>query len=344
MLVKSCKGHRYSIGSHTDEKMATIAVMNHATQSHRKITAYLQLVGRIAEQLTGTSRECTRWAGAHVTCFKTAEKMAKSEKEETEFKVSETLSLCVNNCGVSGNPATENMCQKCFQAAGNPAPPSCSGHEKRSPAAAGPTSEKEKSAASAHGQPRKPVDLLAARHPLNRCSCCRKKVGLTGFRCRCGDMFCSEHRYSDRHVCGYDYKAAGREKIARENPVVKAAKIVRIVEISSSSSSFVELLSRVNEIRCAWHIRRLFHGLSVSKIIYRRSGWRLLRHCLLGVVVPVSRNKAVIFYGHYAVIIIDHSTGVLPAAAPFSNIVLSLVAVATASSLPFGFADEACYH
>ncbi|ERN11730.1 hypothetical protein AMTRI_Chr03g139340 [Amborella trichopoda] len=65
------------------------------------------------------------------------------------------------------------------------------------------------------------------RYP-NRCQSCRKRVGLTGFRCRCGDLFCGEHRYSDRHVCSFDYKAVGKEAIARENPVVKAAKIIKI--------------------------------------------------------------------------------------------------------------------
>ena len=67
-----------------------------------------------------------------------------------------------------------------------------------------------------------------AKRVVNRCSGCRRKVGLTGFRCRCGELFCSEHRYSDRHDCSYDYKAAGREAIARENPVVRAAKIVKV--------------------------------------------------------------------------------------------------------------------
>ncbi|KAK1372939.1 Stress-associated protein 10 [Heracleum sosnowskyi] len=66
------------------------------------------------------------------------------------------------------------------------------------------------------------------RKMVNRCSGCNKKVGLMGFRCRCGDVFCSEHRYSDRHDCSYDYKAAGREAIARENPVVRAAKILKV--------------------------------------------------------------------------------------------------------------------
>ncbi|OIS98931.1 PREDICTED: zinc finger A20 and AN1 domain-containing stress-associated protein 5-like [Nicotiana attenuata] len=64
----------------------------------------------------------------------------------------------------------------------------------------------------------------------NRCCGlgCRRKVGLMPFRCRCGEVFCSEHRYSDRHDCSYDYKAAGREAIAKENPVVKAAKILKV--------------------------------------------------------------------------------------------------------------------
>nr|XP_016510455.1 PREDICTED: zinc finger A20 and AN1 domain-containing stress-associated protein 5-like [Nicotiana tabacum] len=64
----------------------------------------------------------------------------------------------------------------------------------------------------------------------NRCCGigCRRKVGLIGFRCRCGEVFCYEHRYSDRHSCSYDYKAAGREAIARENPVVRAAKLVKV--------------------------------------------------------------------------------------------------------------------
>ncbi|XP_051120803.1 zinc finger A20 and AN1 domain-containing stress-associated protein 5-like [Andrographis paniculata] len=57
---------------------------------------------------------------------------------------------------------------------------------------------------------------------------CRKRIGLIGFRCRCGDVFCSEHRYSDRHDCSFDYKAAGREAIARENPVVRAAKLLKV--------------------------------------------------------------------------------------------------------------------
>ena len=39
-----------------------------------------------------------------------------------------------------------------------------------------------------------------------RCATCKKKLGLTGFTCRCGGLFCSIHRYSDKHQCDFDYK------------------------------------------------------------------------------------------------------------------------------------------
>lgn len=172
----------------------------------------------------------------------------KTEKEETEFKVvPETLTLCVNNCGFTGNPATKNMCQKCFNAAtatsssGNVAVSSTSGGggsvmKFSSEKVVRSRSLERSSDAAAAGGGSKPSDRgeseaatpAVERRVVNRCSGCRRKVGLTGFRCRCGELFCGEHRYSDRHDCSYDYKSAGRDAIARENPVVKAAKIVRV--------------------------------------------------------------------------------------------------------------------
>lgn len=63
---------------------------------------------------------------------------------------------------------------------------------------------------------------------INRCNVCRKRVGLASFRCRCGELFCPRHRHSETHNCSFDYKTAGREEIARANPVIKAAKIIKI--------------------------------------------------------------------------------------------------------------------
>ncbi|XP_036384952.1 AN1-type zinc finger protein 5-like isoform X2 [Megalops cyprinoides] len=62
----------------------------------------------------------------------------------------------------------------------------------------------------------------------NRCFQCRKKVGLAGFDCRCGNLFCGLHRYSDKHGCPYDYRAEAAARIRKDNPVVIADKIQRI--------------------------------------------------------------------------------------------------------------------
>ncbi|OWR48127.1 AN1-type zinc finger protein 6 isoform X1 [Danaus plexippus] len=62
----------------------------------------------------------------------------------------------------------------------------------------------------------------------NRCAVCRKKVGLTGFECRCGGLFCAVHRYSDKHECSFDYRELGAQEIRRNNPVVVSQKIHKI--------------------------------------------------------------------------------------------------------------------
>jgi len=68
----------------------------------------------------------------------------------------------------------------------------------------------------------------AKKHKKNRCTVCKKKLGLTGFDCRCGGQFCSIHRYSDKHDCTFDYKALGEKEISGNNPVVRAQKVAKI--------------------------------------------------------------------------------------------------------------------
>ncbi|XP_018334035.1 AN1-type zinc finger protein 6 [Agrilus planipennis] len=67
-----------------------------------------------------------------------------------------------------------------------------------------------------------------AKKKKNRCAVCRKKVGLTGFECRCGGLFCAVHRYSDKHECTFDYREMGAKEIRRNNPVVVGEKIQKI--------------------------------------------------------------------------------------------------------------------
>jgi predicted nucleic acid binding AN1-type Zn finger protein len=67
-----------------------------------------------------------------------------------------------------------------------------------------------------------------AKKKKNRCAVCRKKVGLTGFECRCGGLYCAIHRYSDKHDCNFDYREHGAQEIRRNNPVVVGEKIQKI--------------------------------------------------------------------------------------------------------------------
>lgn len=162
------------------------------------------------------------------------------KKEETEFKVpvpetiTTTIVPCVNNCGLPAT-ADNKMCQNCSaaatttssSAAGASSQPQTS-RSARSPKRPFPEEENSSTAPAADPPRRDEAAPSEAKRVVNRCSGCRRRVGLTGFRCRCGDLFCAEHRYSDRHDCSFDYKAAGREAIARENPVIRAAKILKV--------------------------------------------------------------------------------------------------------------------
>lgn len=71
-------------------------------------------------------------------------------------------------------------------------------------------------------------DTSSEKKKKNRCHTCKKKVGLTGFMCRCGGLYCSLHRYSDKHQCTFDYKEHAQEQIRKNNPVIVAEKLQKI--------------------------------------------------------------------------------------------------------------------
>jgi hypothetical protein len=62
----------------------------------------------------------------------------------------------------------------------------------------------------------------------SRCLTCKKKVGLTGFECKCGFVFCGAHRHADQHACTFDFKAHGRGILEKLNPTVVASKVESI--------------------------------------------------------------------------------------------------------------------
>lgn len=157
--------------------------------------------------------------------------------EEHGFEAPEGHILCANNCGFFGSPTTQNFCSKCYNEVyikggqqkpiDSLFPPS----QLLIPSTSSILVLQESTAAEEEPEVVTAVVTVAVQ-PIpaqpNRCSACRKKVGLTGFKCRCGTTFCGTHRYPEIHGCSFDFKSIGREAIAKANPVVKAEKLGKI--------------------------------------------------------------------------------------------------------------------
>ncbi|KAK6942623.1 Zinc finger, AN1-type [Dillenia turbinata] len=180
--------------------------------------------------------------------------------EEHRCEAPEGHRLCANNCGFIGSPATLNLCSKCYrdlrlkeQQASDArsavekslslSPPSPSSSSSLSSSSSSSSDISLVSFSSSSVQATQSDVVLVAEpsrvegsqsvvpvvnNKTNRCSVCRKRVGLMVFKCRCGITFCGSHRHPEQHFCTFDYKTVGREEIAKANPIVKADKLEKI--------------------------------------------------------------------------------------------------------------------
>ncbi|KAM3265100.1 hypothetical protein P3L10_002094 [Capsicum annuum] len=121
--------------------------------------------------------------------------------KETGCRAPEDPILCINDYDFFGSAATMNMCSKCQkdmillnQEYSKLAAVSSKDVVRRSSS----SDESELALAGAavtSANLASQISQVKSKEGLKKCTACRKRVGLTGFNCQCGDLFCVVHHY-----------------------------------------------------------------------------------------------------------------------------------------------------
>ncbi|KAJ6882925.1 hypothetical protein NC651_029256 [Populus alba x Populus x berolinensis] len=131
--------------------------------------------------------------------------------------------LCAKCCGFFGSPEKKNLCSACYR-------DSVKEEESVAAETAKKLSQLVINTPSAAANDKSPAVLTdettsSSAAAINRCECCKKKVGLLGFKCRCEKIFCGVHRHAKEHSCSFDFKTLDRHVLAKQNPLVVSDKL-----------------------------------------------------------------------------------------------------------------------
>jgi len=137
----------------------------------------------------------------------------KPEEKDQEPLVS---SPCLGGCGFFATAKTENYCSKCYsKKEGNDKATVDKAKKEKEDAEKTKVEEEKKDAGG--DAPEEEKQVRPVQTDKTRCwvKGCEKKVGLMGFDCRCGYVFCAKHRYAETHDCDYDHQQRGRDILAK---------------------------------------------------------------------------------------------------------------------------------
>ncbi|PHT29623.1 hypothetical protein CQW23_30781 [Capsicum baccatum] len=154
--------------------------------------------------------------------------------KETGCRAPKDPVLCINDYDFLGSAATMNMCSKfqkdmilLKQEHAKLAATSSKDVLRRSSS----SDESELAlagAAIASADLASEISQVKSKDGFKKCTACHKRVGLTGFSCKCGVLFCTIHHYSDKHNCLFDYRNTGQNAIANTNPIIVGEKLNKI--------------------------------------------------------------------------------------------------------------------
>mmetsp|Transcript_49043 Transcript_49043/g.56489 ORF Transcript_49043/g.56489 Transcript_49043/m.56489 type:complete len:171 (-) Transcript_49043:244-756(-) len=169
--------------------------------------------------------------------------MSELRKNENFEDSSKKSDLCVSCLEFFGNPHTDNLCSKCYRDKTKDLAKKEPQTKIRSDSVSTMLTEEPEHTGSVSTDSKqsleevkvekeevlpKPEEQVPAKQTDHtRCFQCNKKVGLLGFKCQCESTYCRTHRLPEAHVCNFDFEKAGKERLAKENQMVKADKIQR---------------------------------------------------------------------------------------------------------------------